>query len=129
MAQASTARRKRSARSAYRLLTADVFKVLSDPNRVALVKALLESGSTRSVSELAPCCSVDLSVVSRHLSVLREAGLVAATRQGKNVFYRVNAGELATVLRQLADALDNCCGAKASDAGRRASRSAKASRA
>ena len=128
MTQASAARKKLDPRSAYRLLSADLFRVLADPNRIALVKSLLENGSTQSVSEHAPCCPVDFSVVSRHLTVLREAGLVEATRQGKRVLYRINTGEVAAMLRQLADALDSCCGPKASRTrGKAPRRSAKVS--
>jgi DNA-binding transcriptional ArsR family regulator len=52
---------------------------------------------------------VDLSVVSRHLRTLREAGVVDARKQGKEVFYRVRFDALIGILRNLADALEACC--------------------
>ena len=54
------------------------------------------------------CCSVDLSVVSRHLAVLREAGVLRAAKQGREVRYTVSP-DLAASLRSLADALDARC--------------------
>jgi ArsR family transcriptional regulator len=60
------------------------------------------------VSEAAACCNVDLSVVSRHLAQLREAGILEATRRGKQVFYSVRAAALADTLRTLADLLSGC---------------------
>ncbi|MFH1330717.1 MAG: metalloregulator ArsR/SmtB family transcription factor, partial [Actinomycetota bacterium] len=86
-----------------------LFRALGDPNRVALVAHLGRSGRPTTVSEAAECCPVDLSVVSRHLAVLREAGVVRATKQGREVHYTVSHRSLAATLRALADALDACC--------------------
>jgi ArsR family transcriptional regulator len=52
---------------------------------------------------------VNISVVSRHLSTLRQAGVVEADKRGKEVFYRVRITELIDLLRNLADALEACC--------------------
>lgn len=62
-----------------------------------------------SVSDVAGCCPVSLSVVSRHLAQLRESGVVEARRDGKQVIYRLRAAEVARGLRALADALEACC--------------------
>ncbi len=87
-----------------------MFRVLADPNRVALLERLIAScPEMQSVSDLAPFCPVDFSVVSRHLRQLREAGIVETQKVGKHVFYRVRAREVASVLRRLADALETCC--------------------
>jgi ArsR family transcriptional regulator len=85
-----------------------VFRALGDPNRVALIARLGRSGRPTTVTEAADCCPVDLSVVSRHLAVLREAGVLRAVKQGREVRYTVSP-DLAASLRALADALDACC--------------------
>lgn len=90
------------------LLDPAVFRALGDPNRVALIARLGRSGRPTTVTEAADCCPVDLSVVSRHLAVLREAGVVLAAKQGREVRYTVSR-DLAASLRSLADALDACC--------------------
>lgn len=88
----------------------ELFRALADPNRIALLARLLDGGAAdKTVTGLARCCPVDLSVVSRHLRQLRDAGVVEAEKRGKQVFYRVRARELAAMLRRLADALDSCC--------------------
>jgi DNA-binding transcriptional ArsR family regulator len=92
-----------------RCLSPTLFKALGDPNRVALLASLADGGAERTVSRLGTCCSVDLSVVSRHLRVLREAGVVEARKQGKEVLYRVRVQPLASALRSVADALEACC--------------------
>jgi len=85
-----------------------LFRALGDPNRVALVIGLGRSGEPTTVTDAAACCPVDLSVVSRHLAVLRRAGVLRAAKQGREVRYTVSP-DLAASLRALADALDACC--------------------
>ena len=89
-----------------RLLSPALFKALSDPTRLGLLVMLADGGEERTVSALGGCCAVDLSVVSRHLKVLRDAGVIEARRHGKEVLYRVRASALASLLRGLADALE-----------------------
>lgn len=86
-----------------------LFKALADPNRVSLLLELADCGGSCTVSEASRCCPVDLSVVSRHLSVLRDAGLVDWERRGKEVHYRLRADVLVRTLRDIADAVESCC--------------------
>jgi len=111
MAQTSKATRAGDeARGGLRqLLSPRLFKALCDPSRLALVLRLAELGAPTRVSEIAECCPLDLSVVSRHLAQLREAGVVEAERLGKEVRYRLRVHELIRVLRAIADALESCC--------------------
>ncbi len=60
---------------------------LADPTRILLLYVLRE-GPT-SVGALAEELGLPQPTVSRHLKVLRERGLVAARREGANVFYTV----------------------------------------
>ncbi|MDH5373690.1 MAG: metalloregulator ArsR/SmtB family transcription factor [Acidimicrobiia bacterium] len=87
----------------------ELFKALSDPNRLVLLTTLSERAEPSTVSEAAECCSVDMSVVSRHLTMMRNAGLVTAEKRGRQVFYSVPRLKLATQLRAMADALESCC--------------------
>ena len=86
-----------------------LFKALADPNRVVLLARLGEQGGSSTVTEAAECCPVDVSVVSRHLSILRDAGVVSAEKEGRKVRYRVEYADLAGRLRELADAIEACC--------------------
>ncbi len=92
-----------------RLIDPRFFKALSDPNRIALLVRLARCGRPCSVSELNACCPVDLSVVSRHLAVLRDAGLLEARREGKEVRYSVQYDDIVKTLRGIADAVEVCC--------------------
>ncbi|MBM4116368.1 helix-turn-helix transcriptional regulator [bacterium] len=90
------------------LLSPALFKALGDPNRLALLLRLAAAGGPATVSALRGCCERDLSVVSRHLARLREAGIVVAERRGREVHYQLTS-DLASTLRAIADALDACC--------------------
>jgi len=90
------------------LLDPELFKALGDPTRVRLLGCLAKCGRACSVSEVAECCSVDFSVVSRHLALLERAGVVESSKQGRTVSYVVKYAELSRMLRALADAIDEC---------------------
>lgn len=77
--------------------------------RVGLLVQLSRIPRPTTVSQVAMCCPVDLSVVSRHLAVLRDCGIVHAEKRGKEVFYSVRFSELAATLRSMADAIEQCC--------------------
>ena len=91
------------------LLHPRFFKALCDPNRVALIVGLSKRRGSCSVGELSACCPTDLSVVSRHLAILRDAGILTAQKQGKQVHYTVRSGQLVKALRSIADAIEVCC--------------------
>ncbi len=71
---------------------------------------LAADGSAATVSDIVECCGIDFSGVSRHLKMLKEAGILAAERDGRHVRYRLEATALAATLRGMADALDACQG-------------------
>lgn len=92
-----------------KLLDPDLFKALGDPTRLQLLACLAKCGRSCGVTEVAQCCHVDLSVVSRHLAHLEGAGVLTATKHGRTVSYEVRFANLSGSLRALADAIDACC--------------------
>ena len=89
-----------------------VFKALADPKRLSLLVRVAEERSPSTVSHLAKGSGVDLSVVSRHLAMLREAGVIKCEKHGKEVLYTLQTDVVVRTLRQLADALECCCAEK-----------------
>ncbi|MEA2607338.1 MAG: hypothetical protein QOI00_2095 [Chloroflexota bacterium] len=69
----------------------DPFEALGDPNRRAIVE-LLGSGAPegRSVGELAAALPISRPAVSRHLRLLKEAGLVVEEPRGTRRLYRLH---------------------------------------
>ena len=74
----------------------EVFKALSDPTRLRLVRLLGEcssgvcEGGALCVNALAHRVGVTQSAVSQHLRVLRQAGLVRGERRGSFVHYSLD---------------------------------------
>jgi DNA-binding transcriptional ArsR family regulator len=68
----------------------EIFKALSDPTRVRLVRLLGESGGALCVNALAHNLGVTQSAVSQHLRILRQAGLVRGERRGHFVHYSLD---------------------------------------
>jgi len=66
---------------------ARVMKALAHPTRLFLVEVL--SQGERCVRELTEMVGADVSTVSKHLAVLRGAGLVLDDKRGAQVFYRL----------------------------------------
>ena len=87
-------------------LRAELFRSLADPVRLRVVERLALARAPMKVSEVRDCCGVHLSGVSRHLKTLRDAGVVEATKVGREVRYRLSRSDLIEQLRRLADALE-----------------------
>lgn len=87
----------------------EFFKAFSDPTRINILLALAEQQGSCAVSGIAEHCTVDLSVVSRHLSQLKRAGIVDAEKIGREVYYQFSTQNVVQALRACADALEICC--------------------
>jgi DNA-binding transcriptional ArsR family regulator len=66
----------------------DPFSALGDANRRAIIELL--SGGERSVQELADRLPISRPAVSRHLRILKEAGLVVDAERGTKRLYRLH---------------------------------------
>jgi ArsR family transcriptional regulator, arsenate/arsenite/antimonite-responsive transcriptional repressor len=75
---------------------------LADPVRLRLVGVL--AGGGRCVCDLHAQVPVAANLLSYHLRVLRDAGLVTATRRGRWVDYRLNGGGFAALWAQVSAA-------------------------
>jgi DNA-binding transcriptional ArsR family regulator len=77
----------------------NVFKALGDPTRRDIIK-LLRRGPLTS-GDIARKFPVAWATISRHLAVLRDAGLISAEKEGNSVRYELNA----TVLQELVEVI------------------------
>jgi DNA-binding transcriptional ArsR family regulator len=66
---------------------ARVMKALAHPTRLFIVDEL--SHGERCVCELTEMIGAEMPTVSRHLSLLKEAGLVGDEKRGPRIFYRL----------------------------------------
>ena len=68
-------------------LRAQVVKALAHPSRLLIAEALIDG--EQCVCELTSLVGADMSTVSKHLSIMKAAGLVEVEKRGLNVFYRL----------------------------------------
>lgn len=66
-----------------------LFKILSDETRLAIMMLLRESGEL-CVCDLCEAISESQPKVSRHMAILRDSGLVLDRKEGKWVYYRLS---------------------------------------
>ena len=81
---------------------AELFKALGHPSRLRMVIALGEG--EKCVCELRELVGSDVSTVSKHLAIMRAAGLVESFKRGNFVYYRLLRGCVTTFIRCLEEA-------------------------
>jgi arsenate reductase len=86
------------------------FAALAQETRIKLLRLLTECGATGlSAGALASRLGVPSSTLSFHLAALEQAGLIHATRQGRQMFYAVRFAGLRSLL---AFVTETCCAAR-----------------
>ena len=76
-------------------------KALADPTRREILN-LLKQGKL-SAGEITDHFDITAAAISRHLSVLKEADLIEDTRDGKYIFYELNASVLEEIMLWITD--------------------------
>lgn len=76
-------------------------KALADPIRREILNLL--KGGRLSAGEITDHFPVTAASISRHLSVLKEADLIRDTREGKFIFYELNASVLEEIMLWISD--------------------------
>jgi DNA-binding transcriptional ArsR family regulator len=93
-------------------LDSKMFKALTDPTRTQILKFLMLNGRA-DISTIAAHLPQDRSVISRHLNMLAEAGLLVAEKETRHRFYTINCGtflsEFENIVSQLKTCIAVCC--------------------
>ncbi|MBQ9625341.1 MAG: winged helix-turn-helix transcriptional regulator [Clostridia bacterium] len=79
----------------------NTLKALSDPTRRKILNML--KGGAKSAGEISSAFEVSDAAISRHLSVLKDADLITDKRDGKFIFYELNASVVEEVMLWLKD--------------------------
>ena len=67
---------------------ADILKVIAHPIRLKVVEALAE-GEKMTVTQLTEFVNAEQSLVSHHLTKMKDKGVLLAKREGKNIYYQL----------------------------------------
>jgi DNA-binding transcriptional ArsR family regulator len=78
---------------------ADILKALAHPQRLCIVKGLLDKKCN--VSKIQECLNIPQSTVSQHLAKLKSAGIIDGERCGNEICYSVVNNETAAIIKIL----------------------------
>lgn len=68
---------------------AEVFKILSEPNRCKMFRSIAKNESL-SVSDAAAILNISLPLASQHLKILHQGAFLTKTHKGRSTFYSLN---------------------------------------
>jgi ArsR family transcriptional regulator len=85
--------------------TVEFLKIISEKNRLKIL-CLLKEGE-KCVCDIWQCLDLAQNLVSHHLKVLKNFGLISSKRQGLKVFYQLNQGVVKKYLKLLNNLLNS----------------------
>jgi DNA-binding transcriptional ArsR family regulator len=83
---------------------ATMLKAIAHPVRISIV-SFLEDGKKRTVTEIHRHLGIEQATASHHLVILRDRGVLASKREGKNTWYYLKHPTLKTILAGVGE----CC--------------------
>jgi ArsR family transcriptional regulator len=84
------------------VLFAELMKDISQPTRLQIL-CMLSKVDSLCVCEIERKLKIKQNLVSHHLGILHDLGLVKRTREGKNIHYAINTKKFATFKKNLQD--------------------------
>jgi DNA-binding transcriptional ArsR family regulator len=87
---------------------ADVLKAMADPTRLKILHTLFNG--ERCVSDILAEVGSSQANVSKHLTVLKRAGLVDGRRNGLNIYYRIVDPGVFTICRNVCSSIEERAG-------------------
>lgn len=102
-----TRRQIKIAEELVEVLDSKFFKTLSEPVRVQILKFLMLNGRA-DIGNISENMPQDRSVISRHLSLMEEAGILISQKESRHVFYSVNGLSFLEKLVDITEKIDKC---------------------
>ena len=76
---------------------ANMLRAIAHPTRIAIL-SLLEDGNKKTVTEIHQRLNIEQSTTSHHLGILKDRGILMASREGKNTYYYLKHNKLSTLI-------------------------------
>jgi len=93
-------------------LDSKVIRALTEPARAQILKFLMLNGRS-DISTIAEHLPQDRSVISRHLNMMAEAGIVIAEKETRHRYYTINGAtflsEFETIVDNIKKCMAECC--------------------
>lgn len=94
------------------VLDSKFLSALAEPSRIQVLKQVIRLGKA-DISALSHGLSLDRSVISRHLSILEDVGILVREKQGKHVFYYLDPSgaikRFQLILERMEEVVAVCC--------------------
>jgi DNA-binding transcriptional ArsR family regulator len=88
------------------------FKTLSEPVRLDILRFLMLNGRS-DIGTIADHMPQDRSVISRHLNLMQETGILSSFKETRYVYYEINGkafiDKLEAITRQIRECMLACC--------------------
>jgi DNA-binding transcriptional ArsR family regulator len=81
---------------------ANMMKAISHPMRLAIL-GFLSEGKQLTVTEIHSLLGIEQSTASHHLGILKDKGILASARKGKNTMYYLKRQKLSQLIRCISD--------------------------
>lgn len=112
MAAEKTYSRIQLAQELVEALDSKFFKTLSEPVRVEILKYLMLNGRA-DIGTIAAHMPQDRSVISRHLNLMQETGILTSIKENRFVYYDVNGqhflDKLVDISEKIGKCIKECC--------------------
>jgi DNA-binding transcriptional ArsR family regulator len=83
---------------------ANMLRAIAHPIRISILSCL-EDGKKRTVTEIHTHLGIEQAIASHHLGILKDKGVLASKREGKNTWYFLKHENLKTIL----NCVNSCC--------------------
>jgi DNA-binding transcriptional ArsR family regulator len=94
------------------VLDSKLFKTLSEPVRVEILKFVMLNGRS-DIGTIAEHMPQDRSVISRHLNLMYEVGILKSEKESRHMFFEINCqtflDKLETITAQIRKCITECC--------------------
>ena len=80
--------------------SANIFKLISDPTRLKILKILFTSKGNFCVNDISKRAGTSHSATSHQLAKLEARGIVSSFRTGRTICYKINQGSLTNNLKK-----------------------------
>jgi ArsR family transcriptional regulator, virulence genes transcriptional regulator len=85
-------------------MASNMLKAIAHPIRISIV-GCLEDGEKKTVTEIHKLLGIEQATASHHLVILRDRGVLASKREGKNTWYYLKHPNLKMIL----NCIGTCC--------------------
>ncbi len=93
--------------SLVKVMDSKFFKTLSEPVRVEILKFIMLNGRA-DIGTIAENMPQDRSVISRHLNLMQEVGILTSEKESRHMYYDINAQAFLDRLTNITDLIKTC---------------------